>query len=130
MPSLRRLGGAGQQPHVKSYFGAHARYGFVVRKPVSTVLRYDEQRDRVDKAIESQLKAGRQVYIVYPLIEENMLCHKHAIALVGASAHTAAKLVELRQSESFGILDYHGGGVGNVHTYFYHCGRHEYRGLA
>lgn len=30
MPSLRRLGGAGQQPHVKSYFGAHARYGFVV----------------------------------------------------------------------------------------------------
>ena len=41
------------------------------RKPVSTVLRYDEQRDRVDKAIESQLKAGRQVYIVYPLIEEN-----------------------------------------------------------
>lgn len=41
------------------------------RKPVTTVLRYDEQRERVDKAILGELKAGRQVYIVYPLIEEN-----------------------------------------------------------
>lgn len=41
------------------------------RKPVTTVLRYDEQRDRVDSAVLSQLAAGRQVYIVYPLIEEN-----------------------------------------------------------
>lgn len=41
------------------------------RKPVTTVLRYDDQRERVDKAIVGELEAGRQVYIVYPLIEEN-----------------------------------------------------------
>lgn len=41
------------------------------RKPVTTVLRYDEQRERVDKAVIGELQAGRQIYIVYPLIEEN-----------------------------------------------------------
>lgn len=41
------------------------------RKPVATALRYDEQRERVDKAVLAELAAGRQVYIVYPLIEEN-----------------------------------------------------------
>ncbi len=41
------------------------------RKPVTTVLRYDEQRERVDKAVLGELQAGRQIYIVYPLIEEN-----------------------------------------------------------
>ena len=41
------------------------------RKPVATALRYDEQRERVQKAILGELEAGRQVYIVYPLIEEN-----------------------------------------------------------
>lgn len=41
------------------------------RKPVITVLRYEEQRQKIDGAILSELKAGRQVYIVYPLIEEN-----------------------------------------------------------
>ncbi len=41
------------------------------RKPVATALRYDEQRERVDKAVLGELEAGRQVYIVYPLIEEN-----------------------------------------------------------
>lgn len=41
------------------------------RKPVSTLLRYDEQRMQVYKAMYSQLRLGRQVYIVYPLIEEN-----------------------------------------------------------
>lgn len=41
------------------------------RKPVSTVLRYDEQRDQVYRGIGRQLAEGRQVYIVYPLIDEN-----------------------------------------------------------
>lgn len=41
------------------------------RKPVETLLRYDEQRMQVYKAVYRQLKLGRQVYIVYPLIEEN-----------------------------------------------------------
>lgn len=41
------------------------------RKPVETVLRYDEQRLQVYKGVYSQLRLGRQVYIVYPLIEEN-----------------------------------------------------------
>lgn len=41
------------------------------RKPVTTVLRYEPQRLQVYKATYAQLRAGRQVYIVYPLIDEN-----------------------------------------------------------
>lgn len=41
------------------------------RKPVQTLLRYDNQRFQVYQAIGRQLRLGRQVYIVYPLIEEN-----------------------------------------------------------
>lgn len=41
------------------------------RKPVETLLRYDNQRNAIYQSIGRQLKAGRQVYIVYPLIQEN-----------------------------------------------------------
>lgn len=41
------------------------------RKPVETLLRYEEQRLQVYQAVGRQLKEGRQVYIVYPLIQEN-----------------------------------------------------------
>ncbi len=41
------------------------------RKPVTTMLRYDQQREQVYRGIGRQLASGRQVYIVYPLIDEN-----------------------------------------------------------
>lgn len=41
------------------------------RKPVTTLLRYDDQRFQVYRSIGRQLAQGRQVYIVYPLILEN-----------------------------------------------------------
>ena len=41
------------------------------RKPVTTLLRFDTGRLEVDRLIYSQLREGRQVYIVYPLIKEN-----------------------------------------------------------
>lgn len=41
------------------------------RKPVTTLLRYDDQRAMVYRSIGRQLALGRQVYIVYPLINEN-----------------------------------------------------------
>ncbi len=41
------------------------------RKPVVTLLRYDDTRLQVYQAISRQLRQGRQVYIVYPLIHEN-----------------------------------------------------------
>ncbi|MDE6334604.1 MAG: ATP-dependent DNA helicase RecG, partial [Muribaculaceae bacterium] len=41
------------------------------RKPVCTLLRYDNQREQVYRGIGRQLADGRQVYIVYPLIDEN-----------------------------------------------------------
>ncbi len=41
------------------------------RKPVTTVLRYDSQRQQIYNALHRQLLAGRQAYIVYPLIDEN-----------------------------------------------------------
>lgn len=41
------------------------------RKPITTLLRYDDNRRPVYQAIGRQLKEGRQIYIVYPLIKEN-----------------------------------------------------------
>jgi len=41
------------------------------RKPVVTLLRREEQRMDVYRGIGRQLRQGRQVYIVYPLINEN-----------------------------------------------------------
>lgn len=41
------------------------------RKPIVTSMCYDTSRHKVMQAVGRQLRAGRQVYIVYPLIEEN-----------------------------------------------------------
>lgn len=41
------------------------------RKPVTTVLRYDDHRQQIYDSLHRQLLAGRQAYIVYPLIDEN-----------------------------------------------------------
>ncbi len=41
------------------------------RKPVETVHRYDENRLKVFGFIKKQITAGRQIYFVYPLIEES-----------------------------------------------------------
>lgn len=41
------------------------------RKPVKTVHRYDNNRAQLYNFLRKELQAGRQVYIVYPLIEEN-----------------------------------------------------------
>lgn len=41
------------------------------RKPVNTIMRYDKDREAMYHFLGSELRKGRQVYIVYPLIEEN-----------------------------------------------------------
>lgn len=41
------------------------------RTPVSTLVRFDTSRVEVDNLIFSQLKQGRQIYIVYPLIQDS-----------------------------------------------------------
>lgn len=41
------------------------------RKPVTTVMRYDQQREQLYQFLYKELALGRQAYIVYPLIEEN-----------------------------------------------------------
>lgn len=41
------------------------------RKPVTTLLRYEDRRLDVYRHISRQLRQGRQAYIVYPLIKEN-----------------------------------------------------------
>jgi ATP-dependent DNA helicase RecG len=41
------------------------------RKPISTVHRYDSHRLRVFGFIKEEIQKGRQVYIVYPLINES-----------------------------------------------------------
>lgn len=41
------------------------------RKPIQTIHQYDKRRGTLYQSIRKQLKEGRQVYIVYPLIEES-----------------------------------------------------------
>ncbi|MBA4071756.1 MAG: DNA helicase RecG [Gemmatimonas sp.] len=41
------------------------------RQPVTTALRAERARDRVMEFVETQLAAGRQAYLVYPIIEES-----------------------------------------------------------
>ena len=41
------------------------------RKPIQTTHRYDAHRLKVNGFLKQQIEAGRQVYIVYPLIEES-----------------------------------------------------------
>ena len=41
------------------------------RKPITTLLRYDQQRFAVYRDAGREIAKGRQVYIVYPLIEDN-----------------------------------------------------------
>ena len=41
------------------------------RKPVTTILKYENNRANVNRLIYKELKQGRQAYIVYPLIQEN-----------------------------------------------------------
>ncbi len=41
------------------------------RKPIKTIHRFDSNRLKVNSFIKEQIALGRQVYIVYPLIEES-----------------------------------------------------------
>lgn len=41
------------------------------RKPIQTIHQYDKRRGALYNSVRKQLKEGRQVYIVYPLIEES-----------------------------------------------------------
>ncbi|MBO7608929.1 MAG: ATP-dependent DNA helicase RecG [Muribaculaceae bacterium] len=41
------------------------------RKPVTTIMRYEKDRDKMYHFVGQQLRQGRQAYIVYPLIEES-----------------------------------------------------------
>ena len=41
------------------------------RKPIKTVHRYDSNRLKVFKFIKDEISIGRQVYVVYPLIQES-----------------------------------------------------------
>src|SRR5688500_6514062 len=41
------------------------------RKPVRTALRYESAGPKVWEFVHEQVKAGRQAYVVYPLVEES-----------------------------------------------------------
>ena len=41
------------------------------REPVKTLLRYPSKRAEVHRLVDEELEAGRQAYIVYPLVEES-----------------------------------------------------------
>lgn len=41
------------------------------RKPIQTILQYDNKRSQLYASLRKQLQMGRQAYIVYPLIQES-----------------------------------------------------------
>lgn len=41
------------------------------RKPITTVHRYESQRSKVMDFIKTEIEKGRQIYIIFPLIEES-----------------------------------------------------------
>ena len=41
------------------------------RKPIKTVLKYEEEKESVFQFLRDHVRQGRQVYIVYPIIEES-----------------------------------------------------------
>lgn len=41
------------------------------RKPIKTILKYEEEKESVFQFVRDQVKRGSQVYFVYPLIEES-----------------------------------------------------------
>lgn len=41
------------------------------RKPIKTAVRLEHQKDKVYEFVRTEIKAGRQAYIVFPLIEES-----------------------------------------------------------
>lgn len=41
------------------------------RKPIDTRLRYEDNRNEVYRLVQHELNAGRQVYVVYPLVKGN-----------------------------------------------------------
>jgi ATP-dependent DNA helicase RecG len=43
----------------------------VGRKPIKTIHKFDSHRLQVNQFLKEQIAAGRQVYVVYPLIEES-----------------------------------------------------------
>ncbi len=41
------------------------------RKPIKTIHKFDSHRLEINKFLKTQIQAGRQVYVVYPLIDES-----------------------------------------------------------
>lgn len=41
------------------------------RRPVKTIVRPDTRRDEIYEFVKKQLEAGRQAYVIYPLVEES-----------------------------------------------------------
>ena len=58
------------------------------RQPIRTALRAPERRERIFSFVAEQLRAGRQAYIVYPLIEESE--RSDLTSVVAAHAELAA----------------------------------------
>ncbi len=54
------------------------------RKPIRTVLKYDDEKESVYGFVRREVKKGRQAYFVYPLIEES-----EKVDLKAASSHCA-----------------------------------------
>ena len=83
------------------------------RKPIKTIHYYDAQRLKVFQFLRKQIIAGRQVYIVYPLIEESKkwdyknlidgyesICRafpEFPISIVHGQMHTADKAYEMQR---------------------------------
>src|SRR5215210_1924799 len=52
------------------------------RTPIKTVVLGEDQRPGVYKGIEREIKLGRQIYVVYPLIEESAMSDLKAATIM------------------------------------------------
>ena len=55
-----------------------------------------------------------------------IICHQNTIRLVGATPYPTAQLMQLRKSETFGILYNHHRSIRYVHADFDHCSGNHY----
>lgn len=69
------------------------------RKPIKTVLRYDEEKEKVFKFVREEIGRGRQAYFVYPLIEES-----EKIDLKAATVHFHELQQEIFPDLRLGLL--------------------------
>ena len=74
---------------------------------------------------EAVVRLTHDVDAAFGVLREFVLRHENAVALVCTATYPAPQLVQLCQSESFGILNHHHRGIRHIHAHLNDCRGHE-----